>query len=206
MTVPLSQTETDRANAALAHIGEPAISSIDDAGRKAARECRKHFARVRDQLLRSAHWQFAKGTAQPGSSGAPPDALYLYRYPMPEDCIAVRGIRGAETYQWEVRHAGQGEDGDIRVMVDTDVAGALIFYTRRVVNPAQWDELFTEVFDLALAAAINPLVGRDKSKTADLLALAEAKLPRARNKDARERGPDYVTRDTSWSRVRRGVS
>ncbi len=203
MTVPLSQTETARANAALAHIGEPAISDINDSGRKVARAARAHFADARDQLLRAAHWQFAKATAAPASSGAPPDGLYLYRYPMPTDCVAVRSIYGHHDDAWEVRHAGV--DGDIRVMVDTDVAGATILYTRRVTNPAQWDELFTEVFDLKYAAVLNPLIGRDKSKTADLLAMVEAKLPRARNKDARERGPDYVGNDHSWSRVRRGV-
>lgn len=203
MTVPLAQTETARANAALAHIGEPAISDINDAGRKAAREAKARFADVRDQVLRGAHWQFAKASAAPASSGPPPDGRYLYRYPMPTDCVAVRSIADHPDDAWEVRHAGV--DGDIRVMVDTDVAGAVIFYTRRVTNPAQWDELFTEVFDLALGAAINPNVGRDKSKTADLLAMVEHKLPRARNKDARERGPDYVSNDHSWSRVRRGV-
>jgi hypothetical protein len=204
MTVPLGQTETDRANAALAHIGEPSIVSLNDAGRRAARECKKHFSEARDQLLRKANWQFAKASAQPASLGAPPDGVYLYRYPMPEDCVAVRTIRDAANETWEVRHAGN--DGDPRVMVDTDIAAPLIFYTRRVVNPAQWDELFCEVFDLMLAAKINPLVGRDKGRTAELQSEADKKLLRAQQKDARERSPERITRDTSWISARRGYA
>lgn len=202
MSAPIGQTETDRANAALAHIGEPAIVSLDDTGRAAARECKRHFAAVRDQFLRKANWQFAKASASPATVGAPVDNAYLYRYPMPTDCLAVRAIRDAREGEWEVRHAGN--DGDPRVMVDSDIEAPLIFYTRRVTNPAQWDELFCEVFDLALAARVNPNIGRDKSLTERLKNEAETRLLSARQREIRERAPERVTRETSWTRVRRG--
>lgn len=204
MTVPNDQSETARANDALGLIGEPAIADINDSGRRAARECKRQFAPVRDRLLRAANWQFAKHSAQPSSSGAPPDGFYAFRYAMPEDCIAVRAIRDAENNSWEVRNVGA--DADPRVMVDTDIENPLIFYTRRVVNPAQWDELFAEVFALHLAAAINPAVGRDKSKTAELKAEAGARLNRAAQKDAREKAPERITRETSWVRARMGFA
>lgn len=202
MSAPLGLTETDRANAALAHIGEPAIVSLDDAGRAAARECKRHFADVRDQLLRRANWQFAKASAAPAAIGAPADGVYLFRYPMPTDCIAVRAIRDARENDWEVRHADT--DGDPRVMVDSDIEAPLIFYTRRVTNPAQWDELFREVFDLTLAARVNPKIGRDKTLTERLKNEAETRLLSARQREIRERAPERVTRETSWTRVRRG--
>ena len=181
MTVPLADTETARANEALRHIGEPRIASLDATGRKAARECRAAFASVRDQLLRDANWQFAKASAAPAAIGAPADGLYLYRYAMPVDCVAIREIVGAHESEWEVRHAG--DDGDPRVMVDCNIAAAQFVYTRRVVNPA---------------------IGRDKSKTAELKAEADDKLPRARAKETRESSGQFVSKDTSWIAARRG--
>lgn len=202
MTAPLGFTETDRANEALAHIGEPAIVSIDDAGRKAARECRRHFASVRDQLLRKAKWQFAKASAMPAAIGAPADGVWQFRYPMPTDCLAVREIQDADLSSWEVRSADTA--GDPRVMVDTDIEAPIVFYTRRIDNPAQWDELFAETFALSLAAKINPALGRDKTITVNLKSEVETRLIQARQKDAQERAAERITRSTSWIIARRG--
>lgn len=202
MTVPRPQTETDMANGALAHIGEPAVSSLDDQRRKAARECKRHFATVRDAMLRETPWQFAKASARPAAIGAAPNGRYLYRYAMPEDCVTVRTIEGVSCDAWEVQSSG--EDGDPRVFLDTDAPQALVVYTRRVTNPAQWDELFADVFQLRLAAKVNPLVGRDKSRTNDLIALAESRMAKASQRDAKERSSQYVTGETSWVRARYG--
>lgn len=203
MTAPRALTETDMANGALGHIGEPAISSLDDAKRKAARECKRAFATVRECLLRATPWQFAKAAVRPASIGAAPNGRYFYRYAMPDDCVTVRSIEGAADDAWEVESSG--DDADIRTFVDTSVASALIVYTRRVVNPAQWDELFVTVFQLRLAAKINPSVGRDKGKTNDLLAQAERELTKAMQRDAQERSAQFITRDTSWIDARYGA-
>lgn len=204
MTVPLPRTEADMANRALAHIGEPAISSLDDAKRKAARECKRHFAGVRDALLRETPWQFAKAATRPASIGAAPQGRYLYRYAMPEDCITVLAIEGVAcgAGAWEVQNAGN--DADPRCFLDADAASALVTYTRRVENPAQWDELFVDVFALRLAAMVNPLIGRDKSRTNDLIALAEQRMAKASQRDAKERSSQYVNGATSWVRARYG--
>ena len=256
MTTPRALTETDQANAALVHIGEPALVSLDDRGRKAARECRRHFATVRDELLRETWWQFARTSVQVPPIAPPAGSSFRHRFPMPTDCIAVREVEGLHNEDWQLEASGMNEDGDIRIFIDTGalwygqtspipgpflppapsafgtgvstdpsfgpagVAGAQstgdldaafpgpgprFLYTRRVVNPAQWDVLFAAVFQLRLAARVNPSVGRDKSLTETLNARAEQKLARAAMMDAKEAAPRRITQDTSWVSARYGI-
>lgn len=202
MAAPRLVTETDRANAALQLIGEPPISSLDDNGRRAARECKRAFGKIRDGLLKRAPWNFATASTVPPSIGASPDGVFLYRYAMPEDCVAVRLIQNLEDNDWQI--AAATLSGDPRVMVDTSVVAPRIVYTKRMDNPAQWDELFSDVFDLMLAGAINPAVGRDKGLTESLRSEAEARLLTAKQNDSREKSSRYVTRATSWVRSRYG--
>lgn len=202
MSVPQEQTEVARANDALRLIGEPPITSLADR-RHAARLCKGAFATVRDRLLRAAPWQFAKATAAPPVAPfEQADPLWKLRYVMPSDCLAIREVRDAGVDSWEMRSAGV--DGDIRVFLHTDMTAPIVVYTRRVVNPASWDELFADAFAHSLAATINPALGRDKGLTDQLAQAASLKLLQAQQREARERAPQVISRETSWTRVRRG--
>jgi hypothetical protein len=77
-------------------------------------------------------------------------------------------------------------------------------YTRRVENVALWDPAFLRQFQLRLAAAIAPLIGREATKQAELDNRAAAELAQVKRRDRRERAPEDVTRDTSWLAARRG--
>lgn len=228
MPAPLDLTETGMANGALALIGEPPISSLTDPTRAAARHALRFFAETRDALLRDRHWEFARASCTPAAQPSPPNPQWNYRYVMPADCIAVMSIGdyglpnppggvvpnpGTYAYtgtsdggepDWE--SPSSGDDVTIGVLLDTNDAQPFVWYTRRVVNPAQWDPLFRQLFQFALAAKLNPLVGRDKSLTAALEAKTGVALDDASARDAKQRNGDAVTRSTSWVLSRFGFT
>lgn len=203
MAAPRPTTETDRVNEALALIGEPPIASIDDPRRKAARNAKRFFAGVRDDLLRQTPWEFAMAWVTPPAAPNAPSSGYAFRYLMPDDCVDVFQIKNLPDDAWETPNAG--DDDTVVTVLDTNATAPLVQYTRRIVNPAQWDESFAVLFALKLAAKLNPLVGRDKTLTQQLDAKAEMKLDEASRRDAQARSSQQVTRDTSWTQARRGL-
>ena len=195
------------ANGALALIGEPPIASLDDTTRAAARYAKRFFAEERDELLRDRDWQFARTFVNPPAGVACPNSAWSWRYTMPTDCLAVQRIGDYESYtdepDWEC--PATGDDVTVAIVLDTNEIAPEVYYTRRVINPAQWDLEFSSLFKVKLAIKLNPLIGRDKSLTAQLEAQVEKKQDDAEIRDSRERRGDTVTRTTSWVTSRWGV-
>jgi hypothetical protein len=203
MTTPRGLTETDRANGALAEIGEPPIAALSDPGRAAARHCNRFFAGVRDELLREAPWQFAKNYVTPAAQPTAPSPRWLYRYLMPADCVNIVCVMHRQNAEWEQNSSG--DDATVAICLDTNLVAPNVWYTRRIVNPAQWDALFCELFDISLAAKINPLIGRDKSKTAELLQRRRDKLEETKARDAQSASAERQRKDVNWILARYGV-
>jgi len=206
MAAPRDLTETGMANGALAHIGEPPISSLDDPQRAAARHCKRFFAEIRDELLRERDWQFARNSCTPAAGPTPPNAQWSFRYIMPSDCIAVLRVGDDPNSGPDWESPSTGDDVTVATVLDTNEVAPLVWYTRRVVNPAQWDELFGRLFKFALAAKVNPLVGRDKSLTNDLVAYAKGEKDDASKRDSQQRSGQQISRTTSWVQSRWGYT
>lgn len=90
---------TDIANRALSEIGaQTLIADLEDEDSAAAAQCRLQYTPLRQQLLRKAHWGFARKTLALTELGllsnVPPDAPYpwLVKYAHPADCLKVRYI------------------------------------------------------------------------------------------------------------------
>ncbi len=199
-------TETGMANGALAHIGEPPISSLDDTKRAAARHCKRFFAEIRDELLRERDWEFARNSCVPSALPSPPNSAWSFRYVMPSDCIAVLSIGDDPDCEPAWESPSTGDDTTVAKMLDTDEVAPLVWYTRRLTNPAQWDQLFARLFKLALAAKVNPLIGRDKSLTAGLVTMAKGGIDDAGKRDAQQKSGQTISRSTSWVKARFGVT
>lgn len=189
------------ANGALAKIGEPPISSLSDKKRAAARHCLRFFAETRDALLRDKDWEFARNSCSPAAQPARPNPEWSFRYVMPADCVAVVRI-GRFNPPWE--SPSSGDDVTVAIFCDTNETAPTIWYTRRVVNPAQWNPLFRELFKTALAAKVNPIIGRDKSLTNDLLGLVKGGQDDAVKRDSQGRNGQQISRTTSWVKSRWG--
>jgi hypothetical protein len=97
-------TPTDVANQALDAVIWPVILGDIEDGSDEARICLRAYRQCRMQLLRAAHWNFARNTAPltlladaTGNSGATygtlvPNSWFVYEYALPTDCVKVRFI------------------------------------------------------------------------------------------------------------------
>ena len=207
MAAPADLSETGMANGALSHIGEPPITSLDDTTRAAARYAKKFFAETRDDLLRERDWEFARTDCTPAGVTCP-NPHWAFRYTMPADCVNVLRIGdwddSEDEPEWEC--PSTGDDVTVAIVLDTNEVAPHVYYTRRVVNPAQWDAGFRRLFKIALAIALNPLIGRDKSLTAGLINMLENKTGDAERRDAQQRSGQQISRSTSWVRARFGFT
>lgn len=202
MTLSRGGSELSAANAALAHLREGPLASLDE-NRPAARHAKAHFADIRDAALRSHPWNFATTPVTPARDPAAAAGAFSKTYPLPANCLRVVSVDGLDEDSWAVETRGGVEDDTAPVVpvLSTDVDAPLVRYVRRVGEVALWDPLFLEVFALKLASRLAPLLGQPEAAD-DLDARAERKLGTARRVNNREAARSQVSRSTSWVRSR----
>ena len=79
------------ANFALAMIGEPAITSLDDDSDR-ARTIKIFYYVARDALLEDANWTFATRRFAPALNAAVPDFGWNFAYTIPSDIVRVVNV------------------------------------------------------------------------------------------------------------------
>lgn len=177
------KTETAVANEALSLLRQPAITDLLGPDHS-AKVMRKHFAAVRDGLLRRYPWNFAEKyatlQAQPDKA---PAFRYKYAYALPTDCLAARDLYRVQRQHWKV----QGRS----ILSNTGPSINLI-YTRNDTDVAEWDALFRMAFSTALAARCAPEIAKDLELESKKEQQAEAALQAAFPVDAGEGTPDEM--------------
>ena len=125
---------------------------VEDHAPEEAIACALFFESVRDGLLHTYPWVFARATAKlvtPEQS--PPVAGWLYKFALPEDCVKLLGIIE--------KHKTARDHEQIENTVECDVSPAVIRYTTRVTNTTKWPMLFQDAFCARLALEIEPSIG-----------------------------------------------
>lgn len=202
MTQTRAAVELEAANGALALLGEARLSSINES-RPAARAINDSFGGVRDALLRKHPWNFALAWQSLAEDPLLAEGSFPNGFPLPSDCLRVRGVAGLTEADWSVETA-QGDQSSAIIMpiLFTSATTVLISYTRRVENVVLWDPLFLEIFEMELAAKIAAVLGRGPDAD-NLRATAKQALATARRIDEREASRSTVRRDVSYITVRR---
>lgn len=194
-------------NAALVHLGEDQLTSLEQPGNQVAGVVSARYPRVRDALLRRYRWNFAEHMAALGGAplaapafglthacdlpaGPPEDAALPY-------CLRVREIEG--TAPWRVvgraLHVGKAPPITIR-------------YTKRVVDVSQWDALAFELCAAELAVACAGRLGTSEQRDRVSMRLGpmlRSLRAEARRVDAQEASPRRIQsgRPGAWDRPRR---
>jgi hypothetical protein len=140
----MSLNDVEIANMALAKIGSDSfITSFDD-GTKASRHISIFYNPIRDSLIRSHLWRFARKQYQLAPLVDQPLFDGGYYFQIPTDCLRV--VTPDEEYfktygRWSV-------EGD-KILADTNVLN--IVGLQRVTNTALFDSIFTEALATKLA-------------------------------------------------------
>lgn len=182
---PAMNTRTDLANRALSHIGDMPISSIDEDS-KPARACKEFISDVIDEVLRDHRWNCAISRVTLSRLSTPPNHGFAYAYQLPGDFLRLLELNG-EQYEGSDEYF-EIEEGK-RLLSNADEAK--VRYVRRIDVPA-FDPLLAKAVSASLAAAICIPLNRDVSMQAQLEALAQRAISRARRVDAIEVGSREV--------------
>ena len=127
--------------------------------------CRRCYDSVRDRLLQSYSWVFARKTETPAllSESVPG---WKYTYVLPEDCLKVIVVIGRDRRaEWGMERQCRNisDFSDMVELTDYEIAGKELYanrdvvyirYTAKIEDSSQWAAIFTEALVLLLAIEI----------------------------------------------------
>lgn len=180
-----AQTETAVANEALSHLLLPAIVDLDADTSQSGRVLRKHFAAVRDAMMRQYPWNCCE---REKTLTVDPDAevsvQFAYSYVLPNTpyCLAARRLWQIDRRMWKLRG---------RNIVTNCGPTVTLIYTALIADVSQWDALFRNAFALALAVACKELC-KDEEVVETVQKAAGDALAAAWPVDAAEGTPDEM--------------
>lgn len=135
------------------------LESLNYEGLAAARAqdeavtCVRHFAFVRDRLLRLHPWLFARRTAAPARLAAPIPG-WAAAYALPADCLRLLALVSGKDQKTLVHYETLGRT------VLCNHSPVHVRYTARVTDVDQWDPAFADAFCASLAGeAVAAITG-----------------------------------------------
>lgn len=154
----LDLTRVDLSNLALALVGEPPITSLDDAT-VPARTCKAFFDVARDAALRDGAWNFALSRASLALLGTSPAYEYDNAFQLPSACLRVLDA--------DIREDGYEYTIEGRKLL-TNATEVNIKYIERVAE-GYFDPMFNTAFVHLLASFIAYPITKDHNRSKELL-------------------------------------
>ena len=146
----MSTSAASIASSALSFLGEAAILTLLDESTR-ARLCNQHFEVIRDALLASHPWNFAKKRVSLVAVDTDAPVFdYSYTFALPSDYLRMVKV-SPDWAEFEI----QGAD------LVTDVADIDISYVHRMIDYGAYNPMFILAFEYKLAAAIAPVLKSD---------------------------------------------
>lgn len=179
-------------NSALYKVGADRITDLSD-DTKAAIILNECFDQIRDEVLRSHPWNFAKTRVSLTASGTAPVWGYSYQYPLPLDCLLV-----LETETYEYEHQIETLGGTKHLLTDSDEAN--ILYITRIEDPTLWDSLFCESLAWRLAQTLAYPLSQSITLASEMDKLFRNSISFARSVNGQECTPrnlvvdDWITK------------
>ena len=172
------------ASNALGFLGEaPVLTLLDETVR--ARLCNQHFEVLRDALLASHPWNFAKARVNLVAVSTPEPVFdYSYTFALPTDYI--RMVKAwPEWAEFEIEGSN----------IVTDSSAFSLSYVRRFADYNAYNPLFVLGFEYKLAAAVCPVLKNNMKITQMMEELGEAWLLKAKIMDAQDEKSKEIKSD-----------
>ena len=180
----MTSSIVDICNMALLNVTRTTITSID-ANQVEAIWCKTYFTHIRDALLRSHFWNFAKKRQTLQKLTDIPPFEFSNTFDLPADYI-----RSVKLHDTSAVFKVEGKT----LLTDDNTVN--LIYIARVTDTTQFDDLFIATFVALLAAALaKPVTGSEDLKPA-LLREAKEKLNEAKRRDGQEDTPDNLETNT----------
>lgn len=167
-------TEVDICNLALSRVRASEIGSFDENSAEAI-QCRILYPMIRDQILTSYAWHFAK-VVRALSLTASDSPEWSYVYDHPNDCLRIHYVFDEKSYRGQVNissrkriaeyripyEVGSGSNGSRVIMCNME--GASISYTKAITDARLFDPLFINLLAWQLASELAIPLGGDSGK------------------------------------------
>jgi hypothetical protein len=187
-------SKTEICNLAISHTGSgKAIDDFDTDSSEEAVVCRRHYATVRDMVLRDFQWPFARKNVALALVEENPTSEWYYSYQLPADSLLfvkiLSGIRNDHSDSVIPYIFAHGTSGTV---IYTDRQEAEAMYIARIDDVQRYTPDFINAFALRLAMTILPrLSGGDPNKMMPSIAqLYEFEIEKARGAAGNEQQPD----------------
>jgi hypothetical protein len=152
-----TENEVAVCNQSLGRFGATNFTYADQTGVE-YEKCNLYYTQTRNALQRSFNWPFASVRKALTADTTTPDFEWDYQYKLPLDFLRLKSLEEDEGYEGPtVRYAIEGN------YLRTNYATANIRYIKKVIDPDDWDPLFTEYFILTLTKKLMNVLAGTKS-------------------------------------------
>lgn len=184
-------------NRALQKLGSEQLVNVTTSNKR-ARALDVAYEPVRDALLESYAWTFAKKFENIAADGTySPAWRYANQYPLPSDCLAVLEVDTTYPYEVVLPKSAEGST-PAQPAVFTDYSGSLpVLYVAKVDNVSIYSGLFREYLATMLAYECCEEITQSSTKKQELARDLINLEKRAKAACAKQRSPEELE-DGSW--------
>ncbi len=172
-------SDVEICNQALDMVGAQTIAALDEAS-AGGRACQRLYPQARDALTALHPWRFAAMREALALLDEPPPADWSLVYALPSGCLTPRYLEAPSGLQ-------HGPSTRFEVRADkllTDLAQAVLIYTRRVEEAGLFDPLFVESLVALLAVRLGAALRVDGELVLEAQRSYQLALGQARARDA----------------------
>ena len=158
----------DICNLALQRLGARSIAALTE-DTTAGRECNRVYEHARDSELRSHEWSFARTRVQLAADSVAPSFGYAVQYTLPSDYVRLLPARTVTNDTTSLGGLDPNIDWQIegRKILTNDTAPLQIVYLKKVTDPNDFDELFTDVLVSRIAMDVAEKITQSNTKKTD---------------------------------------
>jgi len=171
-------------------IGDQVIEALDDDNDR-ARVADLFFGDIRDAVLRSHPWGFAKTRVALVEAGGTPVFKWAKHFTLPVGCLRVLGVE--EDYPGQIPYSIEGR----KLLCDD--SSVKILYIAQIVDSGVFDSLFTDCLAARLAMAFAMALSKQKTLIDLAAKVYEMKIQEARTVDGLESVKEEIYNDTLTS-------
>lgn len=189
----MATSSVEICNSALIKIGAERITSLSDDNQRAIL-CNEQYAKLRDELLLSHPWHFAKTRATPAVDVTAPEYEWDYRFALPADCLRILSLDIEE-------FNGKWVEESEYILCNSDVISML--YIKQVTDTTLFPPTFSEALACKIAADISYALTQNATLQKTMYDVAKEKIADARSFDSQATGNVVQARGNTWANSRR---
>tara|TARA_R110000803_G_scaffold54495_1_gene111195 strand:- start:378 stop:974 length:597 start_codon:yes stop_codon:yes gene_type:complete len=186
----------DICNLALQRLGARSIASLSE-DTTAGRECNRVYEHARDSELRSHPWSFARSRVSLAADSSSPVFGYASQYTLPSDYVRLLPARNVANNTVVLGGIDPNIDWQIegRKILTDDGAPLQIVYLKKITDPNDFDDSFTELLISRIAMDIAEKVTQSNTKKSNAEARYTNAVKEAKKINAYERPPQEAPAD-----------